>query len=95
VSPHRRNSGAGERIIRLDARRSTLAAIQGQVAPDFLDRERSASDAGYRGGSDGKRLQRALKKLQLRRWFDGKRHSVKLDKDALDLPLQPGDEIKW
>lgn len=75
---------------------STFAGVVGEIAADFFGSPvPNVRAAAYRGAGHRGRLQRLLGKVQLQRWFDGKRYKVQIGEDALDLPLQPGDEIRW
>lgn len=67
-------------------------------APDFLSGEvlgPTAVRASEQPAAKA-RLMRAAQHLRLQRWFEGRRVRVRVDgPEALDLPLQPGDEITW
>lgn len=76
---------------------STLGSIIAMQAPDFLSGELLGPTA-VRASSQpaaNARLTRAMRHLRVQRWFEGRRVRVHVDDAALDLPLQPGDEITW
>jgi hypothetical protein len=74
---------------------TTLAGVVGMVAPDFAGSYLTGPAPLQEDEVARDRRQRSYAKLELHRWFDGRRVRVELPADPGEMPLQPGDRITW
>jgi len=73
----------------------TLAGLAGMVAPDFAGSYLAGPAPLQEDEIAQDRRRRSYSKLELHRWFDGRRVRVQLPADPGEMPLQPGDRITW
>ena len=74
---------------------TTLAGVVGMVAPDFAGSYLTGPAPLQEDEVARDRRQRSYAKLELHRWFDGRRVRVELPAEPGEMPLQPGDRITW